>query len=87
MAKFYGLLDSINIQGDIITPYTELIDTQELEDILSLSTDEDMIEYLKTKYIDGYSQSKFFDVMGEHPHMTIADFIATEYKASGIPQI
>ena len=87
MAKFYGLLDSISIQGDIITPYTELIDTQELEDILSLSTDEDMIEYLKTKYIDEYSQSEYFYFMREHPYMTIAEFIANEYKESGIPQI
>lgn len=87
MTKFYGLLDSIDIEGDVITPHTELIDTQELEDILSLSTDEDMIEYLKTKYIDEYSQQKFFDVMREHPYMTIAEFIANEYKESGIPQI
>ena len=54
------LKNSVNIQGDIITPQTALIDTQELEDVLSLLNDEDMIEYLKSKYIDGYSQSEYF---------------------------
>ena len=74
------LKNSVNIQGDIITPQTALIDTQELEDVLSLLNDEDMIEYLKSKYIDGYSQSEYFYFMGKHPHMTIAEFIAIEYK-------
>ena len=75
------LKNSVNIQGDIITPQTHLIDTQELEDVLSLLSDEDMIEYLKGKYIDdNYSQSEYFYIMGEHPHMTIEEFVQNEYK-------
>ena len=74
-----NLKSSVIIQGDIITPQTHLIDTQELEDVLSLLNDEDMIEYLKRKYIDNYSQSEYFYFMGKHPHMTIEEFIKKEY--------
>ena len=74
------LKNSVNIQGDIITPQTHLIDTQELEDVLSLLNDEDMIDFLKNKYIKDYSQSEYFYFMGKHPHMTIEEFIKKEYK-------
>ncbi len=74
------LKNSVSIQGDIITPQTALIDTQELEDVLSLLNDEDMVEYLKRKYIKDYSQSEYFYFMGKHPHMTIEEFIKHEYK-------
>ena len=74
------LKNSVTIQEDIITPKTELIDTQELEDVLALLNDEDMAEYLKTKYIDGYSQSEYFYFMGQNPHMTIEEFVELEYK-------
>lgn len=78
------LKNSVNIQGDIITPQTHLIDTQELEDVLSLLNDEDMIDFLKSKYIKDYSQSEYFYVMGEHPHMTIEEFVQMEYKQFNI---
>lgn len=74
------LKNSVNIQEDIITPQTALIDTQELEDVLSLLNDEDMIDFLKNKYIKDYSQSEYFYFMGKHPHMTIEEFIKKEYK-------
>ena len=74
------LKNSVTIQEDIITPQTHLIDTQELEDVIALLNDEDMIEYLKDKYIDGYNQSEYFYIMGEHPHMTIEEFVQNEYK-------
>ena len=78
------LKNSVTIQEDIITPKTALIDTQELEDILALLNDEDMIDFLKNKYIKDYSQSEYFYIMGKHPHMTIAEFIEREYKQFNI---
>lgn len=74
------LKNSVNIQGDIITPQTHLIDTQELEDVLALLEDEDMIEYLKDKYIEGYMQFGYYYVVWKHPHMTIEEFVQNEYK-------
>lgn len=80
------LKNSVSIQGDIITPQTALIDTQELEDVLSLLTDEDMIDFLKSKYND-YGQADYFYIMGEHPHMTIEEFVQMEYKQFNISSL